>query len=99
VLFIDEAYQLDPARGGQFAREAMDELVKCLTHEDFVGKMVVILAGYTKEMEAMLTSNSGLQSRFSCRLPFADLDKAAVTKLLLGELKAQKVCVPEKLVM
>jgi len=33
VLFIDEAYQLDPAGGGAFMTEAVDELVRALTED------------------------------------------------------------------
>ena len=44
VLFIDEAYRLSE---GQFAKEAMDELVGILTQEAFAGKLIVIIAGFT----------------------------------------------------
>ena len=48
VLFIDEAYRL--AEGG-FATEAMDELVDCLTKPKFAQRLVVILAGYDKDID------------------------------------------------
>jgi SpoVK/Ycf46/Vps4 family AAA+-type ATPase len=51
VLFIDEAYQLDPQRGGSFMTEAVDELVGALTDEEFKGRLLVILAGYDQDME------------------------------------------------
>ena len=35
MLFIDEAYQLNPMRGGGYMTEVVDELVKGLTSEDF----------------------------------------------------------------
>lgn len=37
--------------------EAVDELVKCLTHADFQSKMVVILAGYESDIDDMLAVN------------------------------------------
>ena len=64
VLFIDEAYQLNPARGGSYMTEAVDELVKCLTSDEFRGKLVVVLAGYEQDMKDMLGTNAGLASRF-----------------------------------
>jgi hypothetical protein len=38
VLFIDEAYQLNPARGGHYMEEAVDELVRALTSDEFKGE-------------------------------------------------------------
>ena len=61
VLFVDEAYRLGE---GQFAKEAIDELVDSLTKPQFFGKLVVILAGYTENMNKLLKVNPGLSSRF-----------------------------------
>lgn len=49
VLFIDEAYRLNPRHGGQYMKEAVDEIVKLLTDPKFERKMIVILAGYEKD--------------------------------------------------
>lgn len=71
VLFVDEAYSL--ARGGgmqhDFGGEALDALVKGM--EDHRDKLVVILAGYSKEMQDLFRLNSGLESRiaFTCEFP------------------------------
>ena len=67
VLFIDEAYRLGE---GQFAREAMDELVGLLTHERFRGKLIIILAGYDQEINSLLQVNTGLSSRFPEEIVF-----------------------------
>ena len=61
VLFIDEAYSLYRGEQDSFGLEAIDTLVKGM--EDHRDELVVILAGYTKEMETFLTANSGLASR------------------------------------
>jgi AAA+ superfamily predicted ATPase len=87
VLFIDEAYQLDPARGGHYMTEAVDELVGALTEDEFKGKILVILAGYDTDMENMLKTNAGLRSRFSERVKFHDFDANATVELLQLELK------------
>lgn len=70
VLFIDEAYAL--YRGGEdgFGLEAIDTLVKGI--EDHRDELVVILAGYTGEMQVFLSANSGLASRFPNQIEFPD---------------------------
>lgn len=70
ILFIDEAYSL--ARGGEkdFGKEAIDTMVKAM--EDYKNDFVLILAGYSDEMDYFLRSNPGLPSRFPIRLSFPD---------------------------
>ena len=70
VLFIDEAYSLYRGEQDNFGLEAIDTLVKGM--EDHRDELVVILAGYTKEMETFLTANSGLASRFPNKIEFPD---------------------------
>lgn len=70
VLFIDEAYSLYRGEQDSFGLEAIDTLVKGM--EDHRDDLVVILAGYTKEMETFLTANSGLASRFPNKIEFPD---------------------------
>ena len=71
VLFIDEAYTLI-ARDSEdpYGHEAVQTLLKRM--EDDRERLVVILAGYPDEMEALLRSNPGLSSRFSRQLEFVD---------------------------
>ena len=80
VLFIDEAYAL--YRGGEdsFGLEAVDTLVKGI--EDHRDDLVVILAGYTKEMQLFLSANSGLASRFPNQIEFPDYTGAELYKIL-----------------
>ncbi|MBU8907383.1 stage V sporulation protein K [Desertibacillus haloalkaliphilus] len=70
VLFIDEAYSL--ARGGEkdFGKEAIDTLVKSM--EDQQHDFVLILAGYSAEMDYFLSLNPGLPSRFPVNIDFPD---------------------------
>ena len=70
VLFIDEAYSLYRGEQDSFGLEAIDTLVKGM--EDHRDELVVILAGYTREMELFLTANSGLASRFPNKIEFPD---------------------------
>lgn len=70
ILFIDEAYSL--ARGGEkdFGKEAIDCLVKSM--EDFKNQFVLILAGYSDEIDFFLQTNPGLPSRFPIQVEFPD---------------------------
>lgn len=70
ILFIDEAYSL--GRGGEkdFGKEAIDTLVKHM--EDKQHEFVLILAGYSREMDYFLTLNPGLHSRFPLVIDFPD---------------------------
>lgn len=70
VLFIDEAYSLFRGKEDSFGLEAIDMLVKSM--EDYRDQLVVILAGYTKEMNEFLEANSGLKSRFANTIEFPD---------------------------
>jgi len=69
VLFIDEAYGITND-GCQFGQECIDTLVKLI--EEHRGEIIVILAGYTKEMNEFMKTNSGLESRFPLRMEFQD---------------------------
>ena len=69
VLFIDEAYSLI-GTGQDYGKEAIATLLKRM--EDDRDRLVVILAGYSKEMQDFINTNPGLQSRFNRYIEFPD---------------------------
>ncbi len=79
VLFIDEAYSLCRGADDSFGLESIDTLVKGM--EDNRDNLIVILAGYTKEMEEFLKSNSGLESRFPNMIEFQDYTADELMKI------------------
>ncbi|KAF8129487.1 P-loop containing nucleoside triphosphate hydrolase protein [Boletus edulis] len=92
VLFIDEAYRLSE---GHFAKEAMDEIVGLMTHERFMNKVVIILAGYDQQMNQLLAVNPGLSSRFSEEIVFQNMSPAQCLELLDKDLQKNQIIVPE----
>lgn len=70
VLFIDEAYALSSTSHNDFGKEAVSTLIKEM--EDNRDKLVVIMAGYTNEMNELLELNSGLKSRIAYEIDFPD---------------------------
>src|SRR5207237_71393 len=72
VLFIDEAYSLvndGEGHSDRFGNEAVQALLK--RAEDDRDRLVIVLAGYDRQMEDFLASNPGLNSRFAIRIRFA----------------------------
>lgn len=79
VLFIDEAYSLYRGKDDSFGLEAIDTIVKAM--EDHRDDLIVILAGYSKEMEQFLSANSGLKSRFANIIHFDDYTGEQMCKI------------------
>ncbi|KAJ8121165.1 hypothetical protein ONZ43_g2319 [Nemania bipapillata] len=88
VLFVDEAYRFCDS---QFGKEAVNELVDCLTKPKYMGKIVVILAGYTHQINELLRINPGLSSRFPEEVVFEDMDPKKCLELLGREIKKQEI--------
>lgn len=93
VLFIDEAYALN-SDGGNFGKEAIDTLVKLI--EDYRGEIVVILAGYQKEMTDFMKSNSGLESRFPLVIDFPDYKVDELYAIALNVISAKGFTIAEE---
>ena len=93
VLFIDEAYSLYRGEQDSFGLEAIDTLVKGM--EDHRDELVVILAGYTKEMEIFLTANSGLASRFPNKIEFPDYTAEELLQITHVQAKNKGYCLAE----
>jgi hypothetical protein len=72
-----------------FGQEAVDTLLKRM--EDDRGKFVVIAAGYTKEMNEFLASNSGFKSRFSDYINFDDYNTSEMREIFIGMCKKRKI--------
>jgi SpoVK/Ycf46/Vps4 family AAA+-type ATPase len=82
VLFIDEAYSLvneGDGQGDRFGNEAVQALLK--RAEDDRDDLVIILAGYERQMEGFLASNPGLTSRFATRVKFPGYSPAELLSL------------------
>jgi len=81
ILFIDEAYALaNPDIQNDFGTEAVDTLVKLM--EDNRDNLVIIVAGYTEEMQNFLKSNTGLVSRFNKFIDFPDYSKEELVEIM-----------------
>ncbi|KAH7178771.1 P-loop containing nucleoside triphosphate hydrolase protein [Fusarium sp. MPI-SDFR-AT-0072] len=88
VLFIDEAYRL--ASESSFAREAVDELVDCVTKPKYHGKLIIILAGYVQDINTLLGINPGMSSRFPETIDFDPLAPSSCIQLVASQLQASK---------
>ena len=89
VLFIDEAYRLAE---GHFATEALDEIVDCMTNPKYAKKIIIILAGYDKDIDRLLSTNPGLTSRFPETVFFKHMEPTTCLELLVKDLqRRQKV--------
>jgi len=81
IMFIDEAYTL--AQGGEkdFGQEAIATLVKAM--EDHRQDLIVILAGYSSEMNRFIRSNPGLRSRFPIHIDFCDYNEEELFQIAM----------------
>ena len=87
VLFIDEAYTLasGDGQGNSYNEEAIATLIQAMeNHRD---DLVVIFAGYTKEMQAFLNANSGIVSRVGYTLEFEDYTDQELLQIFNGMMK------------
>ena len=83
VLFIDEAYNLDVGADDRrdFGGRVLEALLPILAQPN--PDMLVIFAGYEKEMDAMLDTNPGLEGRFPYRYRFDDYTAEQLMEIAL----------------
>ena len=81
VLFIDEAYNLYDGSGDRkdFGARVIDSLLTVLSQPD--PDMLIVFAGYEKEMDAMLNTNPGLTGRFPYKYKFKDYDAGQLMEI------------------
>lgn len=91
VLFVDEAYRLGE---GGYGAEALNEMVDILTKPSYVGKMIVILAGYDSDMNQLLAVNPGLSSRFPETIAFKNMTPKDCIEVLVRDLERKKISAP-----
>ena len=96
ILFIDEAYALSAGGGQDFGQEAIDTLLKLM--EDNRDNLIVVVAGYTDKMNAFLSSNPGLRSRFNKYLSFEDYSPVQLVEIfdLFCEKAGYRICQPTR---
>jgi SpoVK/Ycf46/Vps4 family AAA+-type ATPase len=96
ILFIDEAYTLAAKTGGEghdFGREAIDTLLKFM--EDNRDRIIVIVAGYSGQMEEFIGSNPGLASRFTKTIEFPAYSSDDLCAILKGMATRQGFTLPD----
>ena len=79
VLFIDEAYNLYAGKQDEFGIEAITALLEDM--EKYRGKICVVLAGYTKEIGQLVSSNPGFESRVNHWITFPDYSTEELKKI------------------
>ncbi|MFH0736883.1 MAG: AAA family ATPase [bacterium] len=89
LLFIDEAYTLSSGGGNDFGKEVINILLKRM--EDDRGKFIVIVAGYTNEMQQFLDTNPGLSSRFTKHIHFEDYAADELADIFRCQVKKKKL--------
>ena len=87
VLFIDEAYSL-AVDGRDYGDEALATILTFM--ENNRGKLAVIVAGYPKQMDAMLDSNPGLRSRFDATITFDNYSPQDLLQMFVNSMHEQE---------
>ena len=95
VLFIDEAYALTVSSSGttNYGDEAIAVLLKDM--EDYRGKFCTILAGYKNEMQMMISSNPGFESRIQFTLEFPDYTREELGEIAIRFLNSKKYTISD----
>ena len=94
VLFIDEAYSLKLGQEDLYGDEVISTLIKLM--EDYKKDLVVIFAGYSKEMQEFIHANSGIKSRIGYTFEFADYSVDELYKIFELKMNAINFTIDEK---
>lgn len=93
VLFIDEAYSLcEKYQGDGFAKEAVEVILKSM--EDYRDNLIIIFAGYTKEMKEFKEMNPGLKSRIGLTIEFPDYNADELTQIFIKKAQENGYSIP-----
>ena len=87
VLFIDEAYSLCESEDDKVGKEIIEALLKGI--EDNKNDLIVILAGYERDMENFLSINQGLKSRFPNTIAFEDYNPVEMYEIAVNIAKSK----------
>ena len=94
ILFVDEAYTLAGKGEMDFGSEAIDTLLKRM--EDDRSRLIVIVAGYVEKMQTFISSNPGLQSRFTNYVAFPDYNPQELCRIFTAMARQSGLsCAPE----
>lgn len=97
VLFIDEAYSLcENYQGDGFAKETVEVLLKAM--EDYRDNLIIIFAGYTKEMKKFKEMNPGLKSRIGLTIEFPDYNADELTQIFVKKAEESGYTIPEDVI-
>lgn len=94
ILFIDEAYTLNQGTHDSFGAEAVDTLLRLM--EKHKERLVVIVAGYPREMDHFLNTNRGLKSRFTHFLDFEDYSRQELFQIFAGILSKKGFAITDE---
>ncbi len=92
ILYIDEAYSLNP-KENSFGKECVDCLIKAM--EDHRGEFCCIFAGYPEDMEVLIDSNPGFDSRVKFKIMFDDYTKPELKQITSDFIASKKYLIEE----
>jgi len=93
VLFIDEAYTLDGGSENDYGKEAIGTLIAEM--ENKRDDLVVIFAGYDKELERLFDLNPGLRDRIPYRISFSNYNQEELKQIFYKMLPKEFACAEE----
>lgn len=94
ILFIDEAYSIFRENSGKdYGIEAIEILIKEMS--DGPGDLIIIAAGYPKDMDIFLKSNQGLASRFKYIFRFHDFTVEELLKIAKKRASIKGLCISD----